>query len=132
MLVIYFTFKKWLRYSVFFDWSCMFRVISFPFFFVSVSRCTGYKLFIFSPFFFLPDFLRWYNCHHWLVILFIFFSFSFIMLNVIWEISSNCSFSVLDWNYIWNTGVVLGQFTTWKNFRLGWAGYSTGGNGLYS
>jgi len=34
---------------------------------------------------------------------------------------------MIDWDKIWNFGVTLGQFTAWKNFRLGRAGFSTRG-----
>ena len=38
---------------------------------------------------------------------------------------------MIDWDKIWNIGVTLGQFTAWKNYRLGRAGYSPRGKSPY-
>lgn len=52
------------------------------------------------------------------------FYFPIFIYSILWSL---LFFLVIDWDKIWNIGVTLGQFTAWKNFRLGRAGFSTRG-----
>lgn len=75
-------------------------------------------------------FLVWLVCHVVMVVIYHELLFLIFLCENILLVILLTSFHDLDWNYIWNIGVEVGQFSSWKYFKLGWTGYSTGGNYL--